>query len=353
MDNNVLRPLGAVLKKFKKIWIILIILVILVINFGIFVLKDFSLGYRYYEFNNETNTQVTVGYSKKEINIFSVIWDYRDSLEKEGYLVISCVPNKEILNRKGVVPRSEIDTEKLKQNIIKDLDVSIISKKIVIKEDVYYFKDDEDKSKFVKELNSIKKVEYNEKEEIVNLSQITKQEVLDKKIETYKKENTVTKKVATNKRASTKTTSRSESSRTPKKNTTTKTSTKNTKSNYKSGAPMASYVYISSPYGYRWGRMHTGIDFAAHKGTHVYAWKSGTVTQASYNGSYGNFISIKHDDGTVSRYAHLSGYNCKKGDKVEKGQTIGYVGSTGHSTGAHLHFEIKVNGKFVNPANYI
>ena len=67
----------------------------------------------------------------------------------------------------------------------------------------------------------------------------------------------------------------------------------------------------------------------------------------------GNFVEINHGDGTVSRYAHMSGYNCSLGDKVSAGETIGYVGTTGNSTGNHLHWEIKVNGNFVNPLNYL
>ena len=118
-------------------------------------------------------------------------------------------------------------------------------------------------------------------------------------------------------------------------------------------APLQSYVYISSYYGERWGRMHTGIDYAANGGTPIYAWKSGTITYRGWNGSYGNFVEIDHGDGTVSRYAHMSGYNCSLGDTVSAGETIGYVGTTGNSTGNHLHFEIKVNGNFVNPLNYL
>ena len=92
---------------------------------------------------------------------------------------------------------------------------------------------------------------------------------------------------------------------------------------------------------------------AANGGTPIYAWKSGTITYRGWNGSYGNFVEIEHGDGTVSRYAHMSGYNCSLGDTVSAGETIGYVGTTGNSTGNHLHFEIKVNGNFVNPLNYL
>lgn len=119
-----------------------------------------------------------------------------------------------------------------------------------------------------------------------------------------------------------------------------------------SGVPIASYSYISSPYGPRSRGFHTGTDYAAPMGTHVYAWKSGTVNTASWSGSYGNFISISCDDGTEFRVAHLSGYAVSAGQRVSAGELIGYVGSTGNSTGPHAHFEIKINGQFVNPQNY-
>ena len=99
--------------------------------------------------------------------------------------------------------------------------------------------------------------------------------------------------------------------------------------------------------------MHTGVDFAAYSGTKIYSWKSGKVTFAGWSGGYGNFIEVSHDDGTISRYAHCSKLNVSLGQIVKKGQTIGYVGSTGNSTGPHLHFEIKVNGNFVNPLSYL
>ena len=116
---------------------------------------------------------------------------------------------------------------------------------------------------------------------------------------------------------------------------------------------LQSYVYISSEYGPRKGKQHTGVDYAANYGTSIYSWKSGTVTFAGWSGGYGNFIEIDHKDGTVSRYAHCSSLAVSVGQQVTAGQVIGYVGSTGNSTGNHLHFEIKVNGSFVNPLNYL
>ena len=117
--------------------------------------------------------------------------------------------------------------------------------------------------------------------------------------------------------------------------------------------PIVSYSYISSYYRSASRPSHTGVDFAATKGTSILAYKSGTVTRASWNGNYGMCIEIQHSNGEKTRYAHCSGYNVSVGQTVSQGQVIGYVGSTGNSTGPHLHFEIMINGSFVNPLNYI
>ncbi len=119
------------------------------------------------------------------------------------------------------------------------------------------------------------------------------------------------------------------------------------------------YVYMSSPYGWRthpvYGdqRFHNGIDLAAYAGTPIIASRSGVVSQAEYNWSAGNFVAVDHGDGFVSKYLHMTHYIVKVGDYVTAGQVIGYVGTTGTSTGNHLHFGIFFNGDSVNPANYI
>ncbi len=110
---------------------------------------------------------------------------------------------------------------------------------------------------------------------------------------------------------------------------------------------------ITSRFGTRWGRMHEGIDIGARTGTSVQAADGGTVIYAGWDGAYGNVIRINHGGGKVSVYAHLSKILVKKGSKVFQGQHIGNVGSTGRSTGPHLHFEIRVNGNPKNPTNYI
>ncbi len=115
-----------------------------------------------------------------------------------------------------------------------------------------------------------------------------------------------------------------------------------------------SYVYISSPYGSRGGGWHNGVDFAASRGTPIYASRSGTVTKArSMTTSYGNHVVINHGDGFSSLYAHMDYFVVSAGEHVSQGQLIGYVGSTGNSTGPHLHFTIMLNGSDVNPMKYL
>ena len=94
---------------------------------------------------------------------------------------------------------------------------------------------------------------------------------------------------------------------------------------------------------------HQGIDISTEKGQPVYATADGTIQSASYSGDYGNLIVLRHGFGLATHYGHLSGYAVRPGQEVKRGEIIGYVGSTGRSTGAHLHYEILVNGKVLNP----
>lgn len=112
---------------------------------------------------------------------------------------------------------------------------------------------------------------------------------------------------------------------------------------------------VSSTFGKRSrGDYHTGIDLCGKYGDDIYAYKSGKVIKVQYsNVSYGNMVLIEHNDGTKTRYAHMSSIIVSNGQYVDCGQKIGYMGSTGNSTGNHLHFEIIVNNKAVNPYNYI
>lgn len=110
---------------------------------------------------------------------------------------------------------------------------------------------------------------------------------------------------------------------------------------------------ITSPFGYRWGRKHTGIDIAAPKGTPVYASASGRVTYAGWKGGYGKCIMIDHGNGIQTLYGHNSVLVVSKGTQVKSGQQIAKIGSTGNSTGPHVHFEVRIKGTPVNPANYL
>jgi murein DD-endopeptidase MepM/ murein hydrolase activator NlpD len=94
---------------------------------------------------------------------------------------------------------------------------------------------------------------------------------------------------------------------------------------------------------------HAGLDISADRGTPVHVTADGIVQSAGYNGGYGNCILVDHGFGITTRYGHLSGYTIHVGEAVKRGQVIGYVGSTGHTTGSHLHYEILLNGEAVNP----
>lgn len=99
-------------------------------------------------------------------------------------------------------------------------------------------------------------------------------------------------------------------------------------------------------------KFHSGMDFSAPSGTDVYATGDGVVIKSGWETGYGNTIEIDHGFGYMTRYAHLKDYKVKKGQKVVRGEVIGHVGSTGKSTGPHLHYEVHVKGQIVNPINY-
>lgn len=110
---------------------------------------------------------------------------------------------------------------------------------------------------------------------------------------------------------------------------------------------------LTSRYGYRWGRTHTGIDIGASTGTSIKAASPGRVTFAGWKGSLGNLIVITHGNGVQTYYGHCSKLIATAGQKVSTGDVIAKVGSTGRSTGSHLHFEIRVNGSALNPLSYV
>ena len=117
--------------------------------------------------------------------------------------------------------------------------------------------------------------------------------------------------------------------------------------------PVKSAFRYSSGFGMRWGRMHKGTDMAGPYGTPIQATADGIVTHAGWLSGYGRMVKIKHDFGLETRYAHMSRVRVKKGQRVSRGDRIGDMGSSGRSTGSHLHYEIRVDDKAVNPMTYI
>lgn len=119
------------------------------------------------------------------------------------------------------------------------------------------------------------------------------------------------------------------------------------------------YPYLSSSFGWRRNpvtrrhAMHEGLDFAAPKGAPIYAASAGIITHARFRSGYGNMVEISHGGGLTTRYAHASALKAKEGDLVEKGQVIALVGSTGRSTGPHLHFEVRMAGHPLDPTLFL
>ncbi|MDZ7710929.1 MAG: M23 family metallopeptidase [Roseovarius sp.] len=110
---------------------------------------------------------------------------------------------------------------------------------------------------------------------------------------------------------------------------------------------------FTSGFGMRWGRLHAGTDFAAAHGTPIYATADGVVTHAGWLSGYGQLVKIKHAFGIETRYAHQSRIRVREGQRVSRGDRIGDMGNTGRSTGTHLHYEVRVDGKAINPMTYI
>ena len=110
---------------------------------------------------------------------------------------------------------------------------------------------------------------------------------------------------------------------------------------------------LTSGFGWRWGRMHEGIDIAVGVGTPVVAAAAGTVIVAGWLGGYGNLVVVDHGNGLSTAYGHNTSVTVGVGQSVAQGQLIAYSGSTGHSTGPHVHFEVRINGAPVDPLGYL
>ena len=124
-------------------------------------------------------------------------------------------------------------------------------------------------------------------------------------------------------------------------------------------APVTGEIDETSPFGVRVDpflhvpAMHTGIDFRGDMGEPIHATAAGTVTSAGWSGGYGNMVEVDHGNGLATRYGHLSAIDVKVGQTIRIGQVIGRLGSTGRSTGPHVHYETRVNGEAVNPAKFL
>lgn len=314
--------------------------VVLVLSSLLIYSANYDDGYKYYQTLEES--QVLIGQTLDENFLDKVLQQEQERLENDGYYIVSLELNPDIQVDKRVIKKSTANDEELKNNILDCFQVEVLLTKLTIKgkKDVYYFKTEDKCQTFVSEMNKISKIETTIEGTTGSYELVTSQDILDALKADHKAAAEAAKKKA-------------ELEAARKKATTTSRGGTSSRTANKKCPVLASYVYISSYYGPRWGSTHTGVDYAAYYGTSIYSWKAGTVKKAGWNGGYGNFIEVDHGDGTVSRYAHCSKIAVSVGQKVSKGQTIGYVGSTGNSTGNHLHFEIKVNGKFVNPLNYL
>jgi murein DD-endopeptidase MepM/ murein hydrolase activator NlpD len=117
--------------------------------------------------------------------------------------------------------------------------------------------------------------------------------------------------------------------------------------------PVKGRFRYTSGFGMRWGRLHAGTDLAGAHGTPIHATADGVVTHAGWLSGYGQLVKIEHALGIETRYAHMSRIRVREGQRVSRGDRIGDMGNTGRSTGTHLHYEVRVDGKAINPMTYI
>lgn len=266
-----------------------------------------------------------------------------EEIRNEGYTIVSYALNIENTNKPNPLGSNQFSN--MEQALQDNLDVIVSSVQLKYANDTntYSFKTEQECSAFVAQIDSIQSQgEYTITKATQEYSTITSTETLATKIaditEAKKQELQRQESIRLAKAKTAVTTSRSGSSLSKGKG---------------SNAVIKNYTYISSKYGTRSRGWHTGVDFATPRGTPIYSWKSGTVTFAGWSGGYGKYIIVDHGNGQMSCYAHCNDIAVSVGQQVSQGQVIGYVGTTGNSTGYHLHFEIKVNGNFVNPLSYL
>lgn len=297
----------------------------------VFILLFFSIVPFYYDvdFNKRVfNPCIATRIIQKEENVIEqVVHNYLKTLKEQQYCIVS-----NSLDANRLLRKKSLATE----DIVDCLTVNISCIELNIDGELFYFKNRNECDLFITKIKTISPNKpYTIEEKNQELNNLSTQDVLNTKLAAIEQENIV--RIA-------QLSSRSVSSR---------SGNINTRGQNNINAIMASYVYISSNYGMRNGKMHTGTDFAAAVGTDIYAWKNGIVTFAGWNGSYGYQVIIDHQDGTITTYSHCSKLYVAEGQDITKGYVIAAVGSTGNSTGPHLHFEVKVNNSFVNPLQYL
>jgi murein DD-endopeptidase MepM/ murein hydrolase activator NlpD len=271
----------------KKILKSICIFYLIVIAIVCIVSSNFSSCYKY-SFNEET-----IGYYCNQTEYDNDISNLIETKEKENdsevittyYIIENPTIEKVYISNYKIKEVNNNNYNILNNYIIEDYTVF---KLIINNSTILYFKTEEEANKVKEEIES----------KTSNVTIELKQEIV-KELPIFYTEEDKNSIIENNKKEVTS-----------RQGTRTTTSTTN-----KSSKIIAQYTYISQ---YFKGQLpaHSGVDFAAPYGTEVYAWKNGVVTQACWNGNYGNFISIQNDDGTIIRYGHLSSYNCQEGDTV-------------------------------------
>lgn len=238
--------------------------------------------------------------------------------------------------------KSEVNTKEEADKIVEDVKAGVTSDldiQLTVEEEIKNKKDVD---------NTVKTSE---------VAMATVNEDVTTKVDEYEKkkaeEEAEKARIEAEARAAAVVTSRSATSRTATNSTATTVDTSTIDSNFAGLFSTPVSGTITSKYGYRSSGFHTGLDIATATGTPIHAAASGTVTYAGWKGSYGNLVIIDHGNGYQTYYAHCSAIYVSAGQAVTTDTTISAVGSTGNSTGPHLHLEIRLNGQTQNPQNYL
>ena len=305
----------------------IITIVVVFISTTIFFHSDFLETRRdYYLIDKQYMTAVTPNF-----NIEKVVQEIIGEISKTAEIYDWNFDEESFVNDMSKNTVSYGEQSNIKEQVKSHIDIIYKQYELTILKDgsKFYFISESEAEKFKEQLDVEVTISC---ENVEDLSKISSEETLKNKISQIEKEKTEEKK---------------------KREQVTSRGGTVLKRSGTGILPVRNYVYISSYYRSASRPNHTGVDFAASKGTEILAYKSGIVTRASWYSGYGMCIEISHPSGEKTRYAHCSSYNVSVGQNVTQGQVIGYVGSTGNSTGPHLHFEIMIKGKFVNPLNYI